>query len=456
MLPGLDGLSICRRIRTSYPGPILMLTALDEVLDQVIGLEVGADDYVAKPVRPRLLLARLRALMRRGRASAPAPAESDCAPEPSRVLVVDEIAIDLSNRTARVGDRALDLTDAEFDLLAFLLDNPGRVVTRDELYRELRGMEYDGIDRSMDLRVSRLRVKLGDGLDDPESGTSRIRDHATFLVRLDLPQDGCATGTAPCVELLAGEALDSDDSVVVRRGVPTTFNTPALDPVLMSDGRAPSLQEQAHGAIMGHAQATREPTPFQLEAIAAFERRLFSSRDLRAYAAALNRGEDAQPPELPLGNTESERRGRVFFEPGGACASCHGGPMLDQTPTGDRFSNILVSVFNETGNPAKTFRFTCADGSRRVVTTPDPGRALVTGDCRDIGAFKIPTLWGSASTAPYFHDNSAKTIEEMVAHYDRFFQLIGFPALSPQLQADIVAYMRLLTIEPRRGRPGNR
>lgn len=147
MLPGEDGLSICRRIRPRYSGPVLMLTARGEELDQVLGLEMGADDYVAKPVGPRLLLARIKALLRRKTS-------------PSDRFEDNELCIDLATREVRVCNQLFELTTAEFDLLWALARRAGRPVERQELFRELRGIDYDGLDRSMDVRVSQLRKKL--------------------------------------------------------------------------------------------------------------------------------------------------------------------------------------------------------------------------------------------------------------------------------------------------------
>ncbi|MCO4773633.1 MAG: winged helix-turn-helix domain-containing protein [Deltaproteobacteria bacterium] len=150
MLPGEDGLSICRRVRPSWSGPILMLTARGEEIDQVLGLEMGADDYVAKPVSPRLLLARIRALLRRKQT----PVGDD------EKVVVGSLVVDRSTREARIDGVAMDMTSAEFDLLWLLASHAGKPLTREELIRHLRGIEYDGIDRSMDVRVSQLRRKL--------------------------------------------------------------------------------------------------------------------------------------------------------------------------------------------------------------------------------------------------------------------------------------------------------
>lgn len=162
MLPGEDGLSVCRLVRPYYSGPIIMLTARDDDLDQVLGLEMGADDYLAKPVRPRVLLARIRALLRRVKDGA---AGEDEAGEPSsdqdRVEFSD-LVVDNGMREAWLRDEPIDLTSAEFDLLWLLSSNAGRVLSREEIFTALRGIEYDGQDRSIDVRVSRIRPKIGD------------------------------------------------------------------------------------------------------------------------------------------------------------------------------------------------------------------------------------------------------------------------------------------------------
>jgi two-component system response regulator RstA len=160
MLPGEDGLSICRRVRPDYSGPIIMLTARTDDLDQVLGLEMGADDYIGKPVQPRVLLARIRAMLRRAE---PHPASSQGADDEEPVrLQFNDLIVDRSMREAWLNDDSIDLTSAEFDLLWLLSSNAGRVLSREEIFTALRGIEYDGQDRSIDVRVSRIRPKIGD------------------------------------------------------------------------------------------------------------------------------------------------------------------------------------------------------------------------------------------------------------------------------------------------------
>lgn len=155
MLPGEDGLSICRKVRGAYDGPILMLTARTDDMDQVLGLEMGADDYVCKPVRPRVLLARIRALLRRS-------AGLESTTETPRRLEFGALVIDSAMREAWLREQSIELTSAEFDLLWLLAANAGRILSREEIFTALRGIEYDGQDRSIDVRISRIRPKIGD------------------------------------------------------------------------------------------------------------------------------------------------------------------------------------------------------------------------------------------------------------------------------------------------------
>lgn len=160
MLPGADGFSVCRTIRPDYDGPVVMLTARDEDLDELLGLELGADDYIAKPVQPRLLLARIHAVMRRYSGSSRT--------HPSTHITCGDFEIDNANREAKLNGVTLSLTTAEFDLLWLLASHAGEVLSRDDILRNVRGFGYDGTDRSIDLRISRLRRKLGDDSVDPK------------------------------------------------------------------------------------------------------------------------------------------------------------------------------------------------------------------------------------------------------------------------------------------------
>jgi DNA-binding response OmpR family regulator len=160
LLPGKDGLTICREIRKVSNVPILILTAKDTDLDHVIGLEAGGDDYVMKPVDPMVLLARVRALLRRTDRdrTAAATAVSERRPD----VQLGSLRISETSREVWLQGQSVPLTTQEFELLALLARRAGELVSRDEVFRVMRGIDYDGLDRSIDGRVSKLRRKLGD------------------------------------------------------------------------------------------------------------------------------------------------------------------------------------------------------------------------------------------------------------------------------------------------------
>ena len=163
MLPGLDGLEICRRVRSQYDGPILMLTAQDEDIDQIVGLEIGADDYVIKPVEPRVLLARIKTLLRR----VSAQGKSSSSSSKQVQIEAQGFSINLSAREVLLHNEQIKLTTSEFDLLWYLASHRGIIISREDLYQNLSGIEYDGLDRSMDIRISKLRKLLNDDCDQP-------------------------------------------------------------------------------------------------------------------------------------------------------------------------------------------------------------------------------------------------------------------------------------------------
>jgi DNA-binding response OmpR family regulator len=155
LLPGKDGLSICRELRRVHDVPILILTAKDTDLDHVIGLEAGADDYVMKPVDPMVLLARVRALLRRAERGA---VTAERRPD----VMLGALRISDTSREVWLDGQPVPLTTQEFELLSLLARRAGELVSRDEVFRSMRGIDYDGLDRSIDGRVSKLRRKLGD------------------------------------------------------------------------------------------------------------------------------------------------------------------------------------------------------------------------------------------------------------------------------------------------------
>ena len=311
---------------------------------------------------------------------------------------------------------------------------------------------------------------IDDALDDDGIGTTRVQAHATIRMSIPLP---------PWLSLADDPGATH---VTVFRGIPSTRNTPALDRFLLHDGRAPTLQEQALGAIHDHYQNSVEPTAAQLDAIAVFQRsdsHFFSSDELEEFAAG------GPPPELPPGVTPAEKRGRTFFvdvpftppSKEGICALCHSGPMLNAVsqahsdfsggspPPGVRFIDTGVTLVNAPNNPIRTWVIN--DGINPVVTilSPDIGLLLnpappspppfVIPRAFFANLFKVPTLWGVKDTAPYFHDNGAKTLRDAVSHYKRFFNfteaqdpvgsrtLGGFIVLTDEDVDDIVAYLQL-------------
>lgn len=166
MLPGLNGLDVCRRVRDTYAGAILMLTASQSEADHVAGLELGADDFVTKPIEPRVLLARIRTLLRRMQVDR-TPWNDD----QNGVLDIGALQVNILSRSVHADGQQVPLTTMEFDILAILTKEAGTVVKRDDLYTHVLGTEYDGIDRGLDVHVSRIRRKLkGAGFD-----TSRLK-----------------------------------------------------------------------------------------------------------------------------------------------------------------------------------------------------------------------------------------------------------------------------------------
>ena len=151
MLPDMDGFAVCRKVRETSRVPIIMLTARGEVMDRILGLELGADDYLAKPFEPRELVARMQAVLRRG-----TPADN------AERLRVGALDVDWSTRCASLAGRDLGVTTAEFELLGLLVRNRGRVLSRERILDGTRGIDWEAFDRSIDVLISRLRQKLGD------------------------------------------------------------------------------------------------------------------------------------------------------------------------------------------------------------------------------------------------------------------------------------------------------
>ncbi len=169
MMPGMDGLEVVRRVRAKSNVPVIMLTARGDETDRVVGLELGADDYVAKPFSPRELLARLKAVLRRSRPDVVA-----------QQLSVANIAVDVSSRVATVAGKPVELTGLEFDILVALLRRPGRVIPRDALLKEAGRSDVVVGERTVDVHISHLRQKLGD---DPPKLIKTVRGVGYVLAK---------------------------------------------------------------------------------------------------------------------------------------------------------------------------------------------------------------------------------------------------------------------------------
>lgn len=156
MMPVKNGFDVCKEARAFYTGPILFMTACVEDGDEIRGLDAGADDYLTKPIRPQVLLARIKALLRR---------MSD--EEQKQQLVFDSLVLNATAKSVTIDKQPLDLNANEFDVLWLLALKAGTIVSRNELVAQLRGIEYDGLDRSVDIRISRLRKKLQEALSQP-------------------------------------------------------------------------------------------------------------------------------------------------------------------------------------------------------------------------------------------------------------------------------------------------
>ena len=263
---------------------------------------------------------------------------------------------------------------------------------------------------------------------DSDHGDGRtyfiLREHAVFVVGLELH---------PSVRL----ADDPEKRVLqVRRAVPSVVNVALTGPYLL-DGRAPTLPQQALGAIFTHMEPRRLPRLEELEAVARFQREFLSPPHLAALLGP-------EPPDdpgfaQPLA-TVAARRGKLDFD--SSCSVCHSGPLLHRPPSPavSHFLNVLVSERNRPGFPIFHLVFAQPDGSEIDALTPDPGRAATTGSIGDLNSFEIPSLRGIKHTAPYFHDNSAASLEDVIQHYNLVF---GFDIRGQRLQ-DMLTYLETL------------
>jgi cytochrome c peroxidase len=272
-----------------------------------------------------------------------------------------------------------------------------------------------------------------DSDDGTGSSYNKLLNDATVTVDINLPSN---------IRLAANP---SARTVKLRRGIPSTLDAPRFDTAIMWDTREPSLQSQALHAIQGHAQARRNPTTAELNALVDFERVLFSS------AAMFNYARTGTPPPLPAGTTASEKRGRAFFGEAALCGGCHSGALLNKTtpfnplglPAGMPFATALVSDINFAGTAAKEYIVTNPDGTEARVTSPDPGLMLTTGVAQHANLFKMVSLRNLKNTAPYFHDNSAKDFAGNMKQYKALLVALGVPHTDQDL-ADMSAFMKLL------------
>lgn len=166
MLPGADGFEVCRQLRQDFHGSILMLTASEDDMDHVAGIESGADDYLIKPIHPRVLLAHIRLLLRKQN-TAPVPTETEPQPAQDKWQSFAQLRVHPLQRRVELAGQEVDLTPSEFDILHLLIQRSEQVVSRETIFQALRGIEYDGLDRSVDVKIVALRKKLGDNTARP-------------------------------------------------------------------------------------------------------------------------------------------------------------------------------------------------------------------------------------------------------------------------------------------------
>ncbi len=278
--------------------------------------------------------------------------------------------------------------------------------------------------------------------DDFDQDFTTLRTKALVRVVITLP---------PNVKLADDP---SATTVAVWRAVPTVVNS-AITAPYQYDGRRGALEDQALSALRAHSEITKDPKQKDLNQLAAFQRSLFSSNGVWKLAKALEAGGAPPDPNPPL--NDLEKQGKVTFTQ--FCASCHGGstltvntdarflpaPARGPAPGAQAFVNISVQTprpaapffdgLRSAGLPTRTYIVTLPDGSKRTVVTSDPGRGLITGDIREFGRFDIPTLFGISKTAPYFHDNSAATLEQVIEHYQALFKFLQFSDESQALFA---------------------
>lgn len=171
MLPKIDGLTVCKKIRNSFNMPIIMISAKDEEIDKILGLELGADDYITKPFSVRELIARVKANLRKAEASIKIPEQIQEQTEPIKpdhVITLGELSLNLDKFEVKVRDQMIDLTLREFEVLRYLANQPGQVVTREALLEKVWGYEYYGDIRTVDVTIRRIREKIENDTSSPK------------------------------------------------------------------------------------------------------------------------------------------------------------------------------------------------------------------------------------------------------------------------------------------------
>jgi cytochrome c peroxidase len=266
-----------------------------------------------------------------------------------------------------------------------------------------------------------------DSDDGQGTGYVRLLTHAQFRVRIPLA-DNVFLPAAP-----------TERSILVFRGVPTLANAELTAPYGV-DGRFDSRQNQALAAIADHMQPTAQPRSRELDSIAAFVGEAFYPLRLRALRAESGDTLPLDPDfSIPLVSSAAIR-GKGLFDAN--CARCHSGELRNRPLDHHQplFSSVEVSERNRTGLPLLRLGFRKSDGTVVFAETPDPGRGALTGELTDLNAFEIPSLRGIRHTAPYFHDNSAPTLKELVEHYNEVLEL----GLTPEELDDLVSYLEVL------------
>jgi cytochrome c peroxidase len=255
-------------------------------------------------------------------------------------------------------------------------------------------------------------------------------------------RQGLARVTIPLPPNVTIDELPGATQIGLFRAVPSIFNVAFTAPYLQ-DGRASTLEDQALGAANGHIQVREQPDADFLHAIASYEKTEFSSPLVEAMAARLAAGETNVPRAEPSDLTSEEEDGKARFN--FRCSSCHGSATLQHGRAADinPWRSVSVSELNKVSLPVYTFRVHNADGSVSVVRSPDPGRMLIDGNAANANAFDIPSLYGLNKTAPYFHDNSATTLEDVMQQYvDDFASIRAAAAAGAPIPPPVLAQVQ--------------